>query len=325
VLRHIRDSFLESPTTASNNLQPLAAGILDWKPRTKEQEVERQLLLKELCIGKRAMQMPIWTGLISMPRQYHEASGSILNQVDAFFSSPISDEYGLRPLGIHAECVLMEMAFKDPTCGWKCNVNLTAMIQDFQRSIKSAKERNVRLIHLSGHGGSGCSFLWHVHESQKGAVEFNDDSISLILGTVAGKNGPLECAVFNSCDTLKLAKSTRMRGVPHVVCWHEKVVDEIAQEFTEKFYRALVRNSTVSSRDYRMAFMDAANELQNSQRANSSHLPANSSLQTAVSGTVRGMGGRKFVDDGLVCVGVVQFLSEDGDSRPIEIRRHRST
>ena len=89
VLRHIRDRFLESQTTASKNLQPLAAGILDWKPRTKEQEVERQLL-KELCIGKRAMQMPIWTGLISLPRQYHETSGSILNQVDAFFSSPTS-------------------------------------------------------------------------------------------------------------------------------------------------------------------------------------------------------------------------------------------
>ena len=113
--------------------------------------------------------------------------------------------------------------------------------------------------------------------------------------------------------------------MPHVICWHQDVYDDIASEFIEKFYRALVRNSTVSSRDYRMAFMDAANELQNSQRANSSHLPANSSLQTAVSGTVRGMGGRKFVDDGLVCVGVVQFLSEDGDSRPIEIRRHRST
>ena len=89
VLRHIRDSFLESQTTASKNLQPLAAGILDWKPRTKEQEVERQLL-KELCIGKRAMQMPIWTGLISLQRQYHETYGSILNQVDAFFSSPTS-------------------------------------------------------------------------------------------------------------------------------------------------------------------------------------------------------------------------------------------
>jgi hypothetical protein len=327
VLRHIRDTFLESPTTASNNLQPLAAGILDWKPRTKEQEVERQLLLKELCIGKRAMQMPIWTGLISMPRQYHEAPVSILNQVDAFFSSPqSSDGYSLSAIGIQAESVLMEMAFKDPTCGWKCNINLAPTIQDFQRSIKSAKERNVRLIHLSGHTcvrDSGCSFLWNADESQKGAVEFNSDSISLILGTVAGKNGPLECAVLNSCDTLKLAKSTRMRGVPHVVCWHEKVGDEIAQEFTEKFYRALVRNSTVSARDYRMAFMDTANELQNSQRANSSHLPANSSLQTTVSGTVRGMGGKRF--DGLVRVGVVQFLSEDGDSRPTEIRRHPST
>ena len=122
-----------------------------------------------------------------------------------------------------------------------------------------------------------------------------------------------------------------MRGVPHVVCWHEKVGDEIAQEFTEKFYRALVRNSTVSSRDYRMAFMDATNEMQNSQRANSSQQTANSSLQTAASlqlaylpaaasGTFRGMGGRPFLSR----INVVQFLSEDGDSQPIRIMRHES-
>ena len=315
VLRHIRDSFLESPTTASSYLEPLAAGILDWKPRTKEQEVERQLLLKELCMGKRAMQMPVWTGLISLPRPYHDASRGILNQVDAFFSNPASDEYGLRPIGVQTESELMQMAFDNPTCGWKCNINLTAMIQDFHRSIKSAKARNVRLIHLSGHGGRGCSFLWNADEGQRNAVEFNDESISLMLGTVAGKNGPLECAVLNGCYTFKLAKLTRMRGVPHVICWHEDVHDEISQEFSEKFYRALVRHSTVSTRNYKMAFMDATNEMQNAPRENSSQ----QSAETAASGRVRGGGGRPVKH--VRRLNVVQFLSEDGDSLPICLAR----
>jgi len=143
----------------------------------------------------------------------------------------------------------------------------------------------VRSIHLAVHVGSECSFLWNAYESQKCAVELNLTMIPSrsYLERWPAKNSPLERAVFNSCKTLKLAQSTRMRGVPHVVCWHEEVGDEITQEFTDKFYRALVRNSTVSSRDYRVAFVDAANEMQNSQRTNGSQQPAISSLQTAAS------------------------------------------
>jgi hypothetical protein len=326
VLQHIRDSFLENPTTASNYLQPLAAGILNWKPRNKEQEVERQLLLKELCMGNRAMQMPAWTEIISLPRKardYDHAFGGMLNQVDAFFSNPANhNEFFLSRLDLKTESVLMETVFQDQACGWRCNINLTAMISDFHTSIMSAKQRNVRVFHLGGHADEGVSFLWNADQRATNASEFNDDSIALLLGAVAGKNGPLECAVLNACYTYRTGQLLRKRGMPHVVCWPRKVEDSISQEFTEKFYRALVRNSTLSTRNYKSALMIAVGDMKNSQRTNRKQqnfrkkaCPSCCQISCICRNEISASdAGRKKTFSPDFRENVVQFLSEDGDS-----------
>ena len=316
VLQHIRKRFQSSPTTASRDLQPLAAGIVRWKTNNTDQEVEKLLLLKEMCIGQRAMQMMIWTDVVSAPRNfvqqgYAKGLGTVRNEVDAFFSNPREyDGEGLKSIDVKTESVLMSIIFQDSKSGWYCNINTNAMINDFHTSIMSAKQRNVRIFHLGGHAGNGISFLWNADKTADRATEFNDDSIALVLGTVAGKNGPMECAVLNACYTYKTGKLIRSRGMPHVICWHKDVADEISMEFTEQFYRALLKDSTLSLRNYKLAFFAATGAMQKSKRTGPTVLMSNGAT---VLKAVRGKGG------GIVksMKNCVSFLSDDGDSEPV--------
>jgi hypothetical protein len=164
----------------------------------------------------------------------------------------------------------------------------------------SAKQRNVRVFHLGGHADKGGGFLCNADQRATNASEFNDDSISLLLGAVAGKNGPLECAVLNACYTYRTGQLLRKRGMPHVVCWPGDVNDSISLEFTEKFYRALLRNSTLSTRNYKMAFKIAVEDMKNSQRTNRTQQ--------------NGSRAKRDLVRLQPSINVVQFLSEDGDS-----------
>jgi CHAT domain-containing protein len=74
----------------------------------------------------------------------------------------------------------------------------------FKSSLRSAKERNVRLLHFAGHGESRCGFFW----LKDPAVSTEDEEVSLdtfigILKTeLAGTNGgTIECVVLNACET----------------------------------------------------------------------------------------------------------------------------
>lgn len=103
-----------------------------------------------------------------------------------------------------------------------------------------------------------------------------------------------------------------------MVCWPRGVEDSISQEFTEKFYRALVRNSTLSTRNYKSAFMIAVGDMQKSQLLKKNQQNFRKKVFASCcevqcicmpSASER---GKTFSPD--LSENVVQFLSEDGDS-----------
>ena len=49
----------------------------------------------------------------------------------------------------------------NPGCGWECNVHPQPTLDDLSTSIFLARERNLRVLHLAGHGKRMCGFIWN--------------------------------------------------------------------------------------------------------------------------------------------------------------------
>jgi len=205
----------------------------------------------------------------------------------------------------------------------------------------------MRVLHFAGHGRKECGFIWNASESATARREFEVDAISIAIASVAGRNGPMECAVLNACSIEKLGRLLLLRGVPYVVCWKMPVHDDTANELCGRLYHALVEN-TSGEQDYRRAFVAATHSLQlSSHTCGAAHLPrvahkgdsaaSNSKTRDACLDSnmaleqVRGV----VLEDGKGITrepaqpwhreDVVLFLSQDGDSEPIYLWRKRWT
>jgi len=66
ILQHICMQFISDPVSAVEKLAPLALHLEAWTTEDAWEQVERQILLKELRIGSRAKDLPMWTGHIVM-------------------------------------------------------------------------------------------------------------------------------------------------------------------------------------------------------------------------------------------------------------------
>ena len=75
---------------------------------------------------------------------------------------------------------------------------LSAMSKNINCSIAYCSERNVRVLHLAGHGRKECGFIWNADDDAKESKEFDIDAISRAIGMAAGAKGPLECVVLNA-------------------------------------------------------------------------------------------------------------------------------
>jgi hypothetical protein len=60
ILHHVHDQFQKYPVAAAHRLQTLADLIWVWPAVSAEEQVERQLLLKELLMGLRVMELAAW-------------------------------------------------------------------------------------------------------------------------------------------------------------------------------------------------------------------------------------------------------------------------
>jgi hypothetical protein len=177
---------------------------------------------------------------------------------------------------------------------------------------------------LAGHAKDECGFFWNENDAATESMTFDVEAISLAIGAVAGRQGPLECVVLNACSTLKMGQLLRQRSVPNVLCWQTPVRDETARELCERFFRPLVEEKQAGMRDYKQAFFAATDAMRSSARP--VHLPLpEDGVSTAEQEEHSGSSRR--VHRGLYIQwqqeDVVLFLSNDGDSDPIYLWRKR--
>jgi len=65
ILEHIRKQFESDPVSATNDMAGFTEFLENCTTENALEQVEKQLLLKELLIGRRVKNLPMWTGLIS--------------------------------------------------------------------------------------------------------------------------------------------------------------------------------------------------------------------------------------------------------------------
>jgi GTPase SAR1 family protein len=171
----------------------------------------------------------------------------------------------------------------------------------FSQSMHSARERNVRVLHLAGHGGRRCGFFWL--KNQAASTEYEEISLDrfarIVKTELAGDNGgTIECVVLNACETEEMGKNLRGAGALHVVCWRSAVEDIAARNFALEFYASLKEQDPSQAMDYKRAFRHAAARIR------------------LHGGAVRGRGGAKCKYLAKGAVNYVGFLSKDGNEFP---------
>ena len=284
---------------------------------------------KDVC-HDRVLPSPSETKLSKPLQPSQQPAASTRHRVDAFFAKKV-DDHGID---VHAEGQLMKHIVLNPGCGWDCDVNPQLTIKDLLSSIALARQRNMRVLHLAGHGRKKCGFIWNANDDAKESKEFDVDAISLAIGMAAGAKGPLECAVLNAGSTEKMGRLLRTHNVPCVICWKTPVQDETAKALCELFYRALVEDAS-GKRDYKAAFLAATNALRLSAHtggiktkprgetedmiASTSllHRGTTRSISPQEAGSSRGPVRPWNEED------VVLFLSNDGDTDPIYLWREK--
>jgi hypothetical protein len=218
----------------------------------------------------------------------------------------------------------------DPGCGWDCSINPQPTIEDLYVSISFARQRNVRVLHLSGHAREECGFIWNTNDTTTTHKTFDIEEISQAIEKVAGEKGPVECVVLNACSTEKMGRLLLDQGVSCVLCWKTPVQDETGREPVDACYPPLVEDKS-GSRGYKEAFLTAVKKmggvdaggpdrtvsggswLHSTTTRNSSPEALSTRLEREVA---KDQGYGKSSQDGPVRpfqLDVVLFLSEDGD------------
>jgi hypothetical protein len=184
----------------------------------------------------------------------------------------------VETIDVHREAQELQNFLEGGRQVLQMNIHPQPSFDDFSKSMRSARERNVRLLHLAGHGELRCGFLWL--KNQAASTEYEEislDTFVQILKTeLAGANGgTIECVVLNACETEEMGKKLIVAGVSYVVCWRSEVQDNTAREFALQFYASLNEQDPARPRDYRRAFEQAAARISSgggAERAQARHL-----------------------------------------------------
>ena len=162
----------------------------------------------------------------------------------------------VESIDVLKEAQELNMLFTHARACFHFHPNPQPTFEHFSDCMMNARERNVRILHLAGHGQSQCGFFWLKNSFT--ATEYEaiptDRFTGLIKTEVAGPGGggTIECVVLNACETEKMGKALRTAGVWHVVCWRSEVEDSTANQFAQNFYKSLDQN-----KDYKPAFEHA--------------------------------------------------------------------
>ncbi len=125
-----------------------------------------------------------------------------------------------------------------------------AELGSFDELIDLVAEARPHVVHLSGHG--------QMSRDGQGTFAFEDERGGTDPRTAAEivarvfRGSPVQCVFFNGCQTSQadaagLCQALTGAGVPLAVGWSASVADDRATDFTEEFYRRLVRGELVYS------------------------------------------------------------------------------
>jgi hypothetical protein len=70
LLLYVREKVMREPSSALEGFTLLSEIIRQWDAETDEERLERQFLLKELCIGRRNEHLPSWSGVVTQMRTH---------------------------------------------------------------------------------------------------------------------------------------------------------------------------------------------------------------------------------------------------------------
>ena len=250
------------------------------------------------------------------------AVGGAKNCVDAFFAIIID-----KGMDVHAEGQLMTRILLNAACGWDSTQHPQPTLPDLRLSIQCATRRNVKILHLAGHGRRDCGFVWNANDAGTATMETDIQTPADIIGKASGQNGSIECAVLNACSTKQLGERLKEGGMSHIVCWTIPVHDEAARELCGNFNRALMeqnKEGLLHSGDYRRAFDAAVDAMRKQSVHEGMHYCPDESMGTVLGTEIpmlRQQGGdaqsSQFQLGPWQYEDVIQFLSKDGDSEPI--------
>jgi hypothetical protein len=193
-------------------------------------------------------------------------------------------QQGVERLDLHREAETLMLGFQHPRSLFVVDVHAQPTYQSFLDCMLSARERNVRVLHLAGHSTAPCGFVWVTKHPSTDYHEVSMEEFAKIFETeAAGRAGTVECVVLNACESEEMAKRLRKYGVPHVICWRSKVRDVTAMRFSETFYKALDCQGD-NSRDYKRAFEQAAQpaRMRSSESPGAERKPAKYAVRGAV-------------------------------------------
>jgi hypothetical protein len=105
-------------------------------------------------------------------------------------------------IDVHAEGqVMTRIISMDSACGWECTHHSKPKLEDLRTSIETAQKRNVKGLHLSGHGSKTCGFVWNAQDSATTGIEHPIHTLVEIVGSAAGQRGHIEFVMLNACST----------------------------------------------------------------------------------------------------------------------------
>ena len=182
-------------------------------------------------------------------------------------------------IDVHKEAQELQTSLSHGRQVYNVSIHAQPSFKEFSECMRSARQRNVRILHFAGHGMSRYGFFWPKHGA---ATEYEDVQLERFAGLIqtelAGQGfDGVECVVLNACETEELGKKLRSAGVRYVVCWRSEVEDGTASQFALDFYKSLDQQDLSHVKDYTHAFRHAVVRMrprEGDTRARQKHLAA---------------------------------------------------
>jgi hypothetical protein len=123
----------------------------------------------------------------------------------------------LETIDVHNEAQALTSKLSGGRRVFEILVHSQPSFDTFKRSMRSAKERTVRVPHLSGHGEFQCGFFWL--KNQAVSTEYEQVSLDTFIRILqtemdGASGGTIECVVLNGVKPRKWAKSSEAQGCP---------------------------------------------------------------------------------------------------------------